>query len=78
MTWWTDWFVALLIASGVLLIFKGGIALSILLWTCYLGNGAKAVKAHPNKENEEEYSRHLVIGIIVIVVSIIFLLSANS
>ena len=78
MSWWTDWFVALLVASGVLLIFKGGIALSIFLWICYLGNGAKAIKEHPSKENEEEYSRHLVIGIIVIVVSIIFLIAAKS
>ena len=78
MSWWSDWFIALLIASGVLLIFKGGIALSILLWVCYLSNGAKAIKAHPSKENEEEYSTHLVIGIIVIVVSIIILICAKS
>ncbi len=78
MSWWSDWFIALLIASGVLLIFKGGIALSILLWVCYLSNGAKAIKAHPSKENEEEYSRHLAIGVIVIVVSIIILIAAKS
>ena len=78
MNWWSDWFIPLLVASGILLIFKSGIMLSILLWVCYLSNGVKAIKAHPSKENEEEFSTHLVIGIIVIVVSVIILIAAKS
>ena len=75
--WWSDWFIALLIASGVLLIFNDGLALSILLWVLYLSNGWKTVQRIPTDENMAEWSKHLVIGIIVIVVSIVIKIAAH-
>lgn len=76
--WWSDWFVGLLVASGVLLIFKGGIALSILLWVVYLANGWKTVQRIPSDENMAEFAKHLIIGIIVVVVSIIIVIAAHT
>lgn len=66
------WFVLLLIASGVLLIFNGGPVLSTLLWAVFLGNCAKDLEGHTDKELEERYGRYFGIGIIVVVASIIF------
>ena len=71
MSWWSEWFIPLLIASGVLLIFKGGVALIILLWILYLANGAKTVKAIPSKENEEELAAHTVIGVVVCIIAVV-------
>ena len=68
--WWSDWLIGLLIASGILLIFKGGIVLTILLWVVYLLNGWKTVQSIPRQENIDEFVGHLIIGVIVVIVSI--------
>jgi len=77
MSWWTDWFIPLLVASGVLLIFNGGWALTAMLWAMYLLNGWKTVKQHPTEENYGEFAKQLIIGIIVVVVSIVIVISAH-
>ena len=59
MKWWSEWFIPLLIASGVLLIFKGGVAVTILLWIVYIGNGVKTVNAIPSEENNKELFLYL-------------------
>lgn len=71
MSWWSEWILALLAASGVLLIFKGGIALTILLWFIYLFNGYQTVKRIPSDENVTELVAHTIIGIAVIILSIV-------
>lgn len=53
------------------MIFKGGIALIILLWVLYLANGGKTVKAIPSEENKQELANHTIIGIIVVVVALV-------
>ena len=70
MSWWSEWFWALLVASGVLLIFNGGVALTILLWVIYLLNGYRTVKAIPSDENTSELVTHTLIGVVVVVLSI--------
>lgn len=75
--WWSDWLISLLIASGVLLIFKGGVVMTIVLWLIYLGNGAKTVEAIPKEENKKELATHTLIGVVVIVFSIIFTIAAK-
>ena len=77
MKWWTDWFVPLLVASGVLLIFNGGFVLTAVLWAMYLLNGWKTVKKIPSQENYDEFATQLIIGIIVVVVSIVIVISAH-
>ena len=75
--WWSDWFIPLLFASGILLIFKDGLALTIILWFLYLGKGAKTVEANPRPENKQELRNHTVTGIIVIIISIILKIAAK-
>lgn len=70
MSWWSDWIWTLLIASGVLLIFKDGVALTILLWVIYLLNGDRTVEAFPSNENKKELVTHTVIGVAVVALSI--------
>lgn len=77
MKWWTEWFIPLLVASGVLLIFNGGYLLTAMLWAMYLLNGWKTVKQHPSQENYDEFATQLIIGIIVVVVSIVIVISAH-
>lgn len=69
MSWWSDWFIGLLIASGILIIFKGGFVFTLILWLIFLGNGAKTVERLPSKENKEELAKYVVIGIIVLAIS---------
>ena len=81
MEWWTDWFVPLLIVSGVLLIFNGGWVMTLFLWILYLGNGIKQVEAvkkfsHSNEENEQQLNNHIIIGVIVVIATGIFKLIA--
>ena len=81
MGWWTDWFVPLLIASGVLLIFNGGWVMILFLWILYLSNGTKQVEAvktfgHSSKENEDQLNNHIAVGVIVVLVTGIFKLIA--
>ena len=75
--WWSDWFIGLLVASGVLLIFKGGVAVTILLWLIYLGNGAKTVEAIPSQQNKQELATHTVIGVVVVIISLIITIAAH-
>ena len=77
MNWWSEWFIPLLIASGVLLIFKVGVAVTILLWIVYIGNGVKTVNAIPSEENNKELATHIVIGIIVCVLSLVITIAAH-
>ena len=77
MSWWSEWFVPLLIASGVLLIFKGGIAVIILLWILYIGNGAKTVKAIPSKENEQELATHTAVGVVVCIIALVITIAVK-
>ena len=72
MSWWSEWIFAVLIASGILLIFKDGVVLTILIWVIYLLNGYKTVKAIPSDENKSELVTHTIIGVLVNLFSIGF------
>ena len=74
--WWSDWLISLLFASGILLIFKEGLPVTILLWIAYIGNGVKTVKAIPSEKNQQELFNHILIGIVVIVISVIVKIAA--
>lgn len=83
MHWWSEWFLPLLIASGVLLIFKGGWMVTLLLWIIYLLNGKKQVEAikkmnGENPTNEKELGNHRNIGAAVIVISFLVQTGACS
>jgi hypothetical protein len=75
---WTDWLIPLIAVSGVLLIFKEGIALTIVLWFFYLRTGWLAKKKHPSEENIWTFTKHLIIGIVVVIASFAFLIYASS
>ena len=82
MGWWSEWFLPLLIASVVLLIFNGGWAMTVFLWMLYISNGIKQVEAvkkvrKSNEDNEQELNNHILIGIIVILASGIFKLISS-
>ena len=69
MSWWTEWFIPLLVASGFLLICKGGFMYTILLWGLYLLIGYKTVRDFNYKSDVyDEWLGQLVLGIIVNVV----------
>ncbi len=72
MGWWSEWLFPLLIASGVLLLFKDSLLLIVLLWVLYIRSGADSVKAHPSKENQEELNTNMIICGIVLIIVIIF------
>ncbi len=75
--WWSEWLITLIISSGILLIFKQGIWVSILLWLIYVLDGREIVKKSPKKENIQQYHKRIISAIVVIVVSAILLITAS-
>ena len=78
MIWWTEKRIPLLMATGFLLICRGGLIMTVILWGLYLYDGWKTIQRMPSEENNDEFCGQMGLGFVVIIAFIIFRIAASG